>query len=426
MGVLLERWRGTLAENRDRLAVWEGLPGRAWTFLELEEAAEGRARELKPGEVVFPQGADAGFLVEVLAGWKKGAMVCPLENGERPEALGALDKGCVGHVKLTSGSTGQPRLVLFEGGALAADADQIVPTMGLRREWPTVGAISLAHSYGFSNLVLPLLLHGIPLRLAGSPLPEAVRRVLPEGEYSLPGVPAMWRAWTGAGVVDARCRLAISAGAPLPVEWEREIFKKCGVKLHNFYGSSECGGIAYDRSELPREEGAPLGTAMDGVRLEVEADGRLVVHSRAVALGYFPENEEDAGVLSPGRFRTGDVGALGPDGVRLLGRAGEAMNLAGRKLHPSELETMLRRHAGVVECVVFAVPSGQGALRTDDAAVVLNLRNGLEIAEVRGWLAGRVAGWKLPRHWRTSPDLAANGRGKISRSAWREWFLRMG
>jgi long-chain acyl-CoA synthetase len=41
--------------------------------------------------------------------------------------------------------------------------------MGLRPDWPNLGVISLAYSYGFSNLVLPLLLHGIPLFLAPSP-----------------------------------------------------------------------------------------------------------------------------------------------------------------------------------------------------------------------------------------------------------------
>ena len=48
-------------------------------------------------------------------------------------------------------------------------------TMGLRPDWPNLGVISLAYSYGFSNLVLPLLLHGVPLFLAPSPLPVALR-----------------------------------------------------------------------------------------------------------------------------------------------------------------------------------------------------------------------------------------------------------
>ena len=47
--------------------------------------------------------------------------------------------------------------------------------MGLRPDWPNLGVISMAYSYGFSNLVLPLLLHGIPLFLAPAPLPEVLR-----------------------------------------------------------------------------------------------------------------------------------------------------------------------------------------------------------------------------------------------------------
>ena len=57
-----------------------------------------------------------------------------------------------------------------------ADAENIVATMGLRPDWPNLGVISLAHSYGFSNLVLPLLLHGIPLILAPVPLPARLMR----------------------------------------------------------------------------------------------------------------------------------------------------------------------------------------------------------------------------------------------------------
>ena len=65
-------------------------------------------------------------------------------------------------------------------------------TMGLRRDWPNLAFISLAHSYGFSNLVTPLLLHGIPLILGGTPFPEIVRQA---GEkfsaLTLPAVPAL-------------------------------------------------------------------------------------------------------------------------------------------------------------------------------------------------------------------------------------------
>ena len=83
-----------------------------------------------------------------------------------------------------------------------ADAENIVATMGLRADWPNLGVISMAHSYGFSNLVLPLLLHGIPLILAPAPLPEIIRRAAEnEPAITLAAVPAMWRAWHEADAI---------------------------------------------------------------------------------------------------------------------------------------------------------------------------------------------------------------------------------
>ena len=119
--------------------------------------------------------------------------------------------------------------------------------MGLRPDWPNLGVISLAHSYGFSNLVLPLLLHGIPLILAPAPLPEIIRRAAGRKcAVTLAAVPALWRAWHEAAGIPAQVRLAISAGAPLPLNLEQSVFAAGGIKIHNFYGASECGGIAYD------------------------------------------------------------------------------------------------------------------------------------------------------------------------------------
>ena len=91
--------------------------------------------------------------------------------------------------------------------------------MGMRPDWPNLGVISMAYSYGFSNLVLPLLLHGIPLFLAPAPLPEILRGAAKaHWNLTVAGVPALWHAWHKAGVILSNVRLAISAGAPLPLD----------------------------------------------------------------------------------------------------------------------------------------------------------------------------------------------------------------
>src|SRR5262249_33325811 len=289
--------------------------------------------------VVCPRGISAEFVLTVLRAWRAGQVVLPLEPGQKRIRVSGLPTGIV-HLKTTSATTGTPRVVAFTATQLMADADNIVQTMGLRRDWPNLGLISLAHSYGFSNLVLPLLLHGIPLLLLDSPLPERLRQSAKScSALTLAAVPALWRAWHEAGVLRQNVRLAISAGAPLPLALEQEIFQRSGLKLHNFYGATECGGIAYDATEVPRTDPACVGTPLRNVTLSIAEDGCLEVRSAAVAQSYWPQPEPN---LSGGCYHTSDLAAIEQGQIFLRGRINDQINVAGRKISPEDIERVLR------------------------------------------------------------------------------------
>jgi long-chain acyl-CoA synthetase len=412
---LQQRWLATVRTHGDRPAVRLVAEGRVLSFAELHAAAQAAPAG---GAQVMAAGNGLTFLLDVLRAWRDDAVFCPMDSGAGP--LGIPPTGWpagICHVKTTSGSTGHPRQVLFTAEQLMADAEQITNTMELRPEWPNVGVISMAHSYGFSNLVLPLLLHGIPLHLAESPLPEAMRAALAGGAgFTVPAVPAMWRAWQAAGVIDPKIKLAISAGAPLPLDLERAVHAATGVKIHNFYGSSECGGIAYDRSATPRPDARLAGTAMGGVTLAVEpAGGCLTVMSPAVGFGYAEPEPE----LGGGRFLTSDHVMLESGAVWLEGRASDAINVAGRKIPPSVIEEKLLALAGVRHCVVFGIPSADAA-RVEEIAVCLNLSGETPLVAVQQASARQLPATEQPRHWRVCQELEPDARGKISRAHWRE------
>lgn len=415
---LQRRWLEIVRTHADRPAVQLMGEGRTLTFAELHAATA----TLPPaGPEVWAAGKGLPFLLQVLQAWRDDAVLRPLDSGaeamESPVPL--LETVC--QVKTTSGSTGTPRGVCFTASQLAADADQIVRTMGLRPEWPNIGVISMAHSYGFSNLVLPLLLHGIPLVLLENPLPGALRAALSGGPaFTLAAVPAMWRAWQAAGILDERIRLAISAGAPLPLELEVAVHESSGLKLHNFYGSSECGGIAYDRTATPRADARLAGTAMEGVSLGVDEASRcLTVSSPAVGSGYLVADP----ALGGGTFRTADQVRLEDGAVWLEGRISDAINVAGRKISPSRIEEKLLTLPGVRHCVVFGIPSTDAA-RVEEIAVFLSLSENVCIRDIQLASARLVAAEEQPRHWRICPDLEPDARGKISRATWRERWQR--
>jgi len=354
----------------------------------------------------------------VLRAWRDHAVLCPLEIGQPKPALPVPPKPAR-HLKLTSATTGPARAVVFTAEPLAADAANIVATMGLRPDWPNLGAISLAHSYGFSNLVLPLLLHGIPLVLVASPLPEIVRRAAENfSGLTLAAVPALWRTWLETQAIPAPTRLAISAGAPLPAALERAVFQQRGLKLHNFYGSSECGGIAYDATETPRADDACVGSPLRNVRLDCDASGCLRVISRAVGQGYWPAADD---ALGQGMFQTSDLAEFRAGQVFLRGRVSDQINVAGRKILPAAIEQILSTHPAVRECLVFGVPGGD-ADRNEVIAACVVARETISAAALKQFLLARLPAWQVPREWRFVASLVTNPRGKISRAEWRKQF----
>lgn len=206
----------------------------------------------------------------------------------------------------------------------------------------------------------------------------------------------------------------------LPLNLEAEVFTRWGLKLHNFLGASECGGIAYDRSSVPRSDPALVGEAMVGVRLACAADGRLEVRGGSVGTGIWPEPSEN---LSAGRFVADDLAEIGPDGrVFLRGRAGDVINVAGRKVMPEVIEMVLRTHPDVRECLVLGLPAE--VPRGEAIAAVVGGSPDLDETSLRDFLLTRLPAWQVPRHRFLEPALTPSHRGKLSRAEWRQRLAR--
>ena len=417
--MLYDAWQKVIQDRGDEVALRDLASGRSWTFAQLDREAETSLPD--DPVMIFPRGHSPEFIFTVLRAWRRGRVVCPLEAHHQPLAVPPPPPPCC-HLKTTPATTGVPRAVAFTEEQLAADAANIVTAMGMRPDWPNLGVISMAYSYGFSNLVLPLLLHGIPLFLAPAPLPEILRGAAKaHWNLTVAGVPALWHAWHKAGVILSNVRLAISAGAPLPLLLERAVFGEHGVKIHNFYGSTECGGIAYDATESPRTEETSVGRLIKGVKVTFKRNGALTVRSRAVGQTYWPTPEP---TLARGVFQTCDLAEIKDGTVYLRGHTSEHINVAGRKVSPAAIEEALREHEAVDECLVFGVPSGNADRIDHIVACVSPGRHGTQ-EELKQFLLQKLPSWQVPREWWFVDSLGVNGHGKkLARAQWRKDFLK--
>jgi len=255
------------------------------------------------------------------------------------------------------------------------------------------------------------------LILAPAPLPETIRRAASqEPAITLPGVPALWRAWHEADGIPPQVRLAISAGAPLPLNLEQSVFAAGGLKIHNFYGASECGGIAYDATPVPRTDASLAGAPMPGVQVSLNEDCCLTVHGAAVGQTYWPC---ESPMLRAGRFQSSDLAELKDGFVFLRGRSTDQINVAGRKVSPETIERALLQHPLVRECLVFGAPSHDSG-RTE--TIVAVVAAGAAEAELKKFLLESLPSWQMPRRWHFVDSLPAGPRGKISRADCRARF----
>lgn len=435
-------WAETVRCAPGAVALIEGASGRAWTRGELAaEAAAWHAahaatlaRELVRTRVVFAEPNGLGWWRVFLGLQQAGAVTVALDPTEPDaaqaalaEAIGAAWRWREGKLervgaalpgassrtrirtrrerspetcllKLTSGSTGTPKPIAFTHAQMLADGRQVCATMGIAADDLNLAVIPLGHSYGLGNLVLPLLQQGTALVCAASPLPNVLASDAARWKPTVfPAVPTLLRALVRADVEPAQfasVRRVISAGAILAAELAGEFAAKFGTRVHGFYGTSETGGIAYDRDGVATLAGRSVGRAMEGVSIAFRSRrGRFLVRSAAV---------RGAGSFSPP-----DRAELNADGeLVLLGRAGRLVKIAGRRLDLGEVETALKSLRGVREAFVVAHPSRPDAL----AAAVVGTR---EPRELRAELGAKLAPWKIPARLLVLPEFPTTARGKV-------------
>jgi acyl-CoA synthetase (AMP-forming)/AMP-acid ligase II len=316
-------------------------------------------------------------------------------------------------VKLTSGSTAMPKGIVTTEANLTADCTNICATMGIAPADVNLGAIPFSHSYGFSNLVMPLLVQGTPVVVSNDYLPQSLVDLANAHRCTVaPLIPMVFEhlATAAHGSFES-IRTFISAGAPLPASTSKKFRERFGIDVHSFYGCSECGGITYDRRGGAVERGT-VGSALEGVTLTADAK-RLSVRSGSVAAGYL----FDANTFQPfagGAFVTDDLVEERDGEIALIGRASDLINTAGKKVNPREVEAVLLQIEGVSEAKVYGEPAGA---RGEVVAAAIVATPDVTRERVREFCRARLSLHKVPRIVKLIDVMPVDERGKIKRAA---------
>jgi len=153
-------------------------------------------------------------------------------------------------------------------------------------------------------------------------------------------------------------KFIFTAAAALPEKLSNE-FEKRGITVIEGWGLTETSPCCtLTDPKLKRETGV-VGKPIPGVSVRIADDEEIQVKGPNIMVNYFDNDEANKNVFTEdGWYRTGDVGEITENGLKLISRKDRIFKLSnGEKVIPTDLEKAIELKCHYVQ---YAVVSGSG------------------------------------------------------------------
>lgn len=368
----------------------------------------------------------ARWLRVIEEAWETGAAVLPVDHRlPDPEVWGLLaaarptaildERG--GPVRLeggvpvdpevalvvaTSGTGGRPKAVELSHAAVRAAVEASAARLGSGPSDPWLCCLPVGHVGGMLVLLRALLL-GVPVTVHTRFDVEDFKGE-PDARFTAV-VPTMLARLLEAGADLARFRAILVGGAALSAELAARA-GEAGARVVATYGLTEsCGGVVYD--------GAPL----EAIEIAVGSDDEILLRGPTIMRGHRLDPHATAAALArEGWLRTRDAGAIIDGRLHVQGRMDDVIVSGGEKVWPEEVETVLRAHPAVHDAAVCGRPDPEWGERVVAYVIPGDPSHPPALAEVREFVAARLARHKAPRDIVAVSSLPRTPSGKLHRA----------
>jgi len=332
----------------------------------------------------------------------------------------------------TSGTTSRPKIVPLSQRNVCTSARNVRTTLKLTAGDRGLNVMPLFHIHGLiAGLLAPLSAGSEVFCTPGFDALHFFRWMEEAHPTWYTAVPTMHqtilaRARKHAAVIRANpLRFIRSSSSALPPQVIGELEATFDAPVIESYGMTEAAhqmasNLLPPGERKPGTVGVAAGPEVaimdtDGKLLPAGRIGEIVIRGANVTAGYQNNPKANAEAFTNGWFRTGDQGALDPDGyLSITGRLKEIINRGGEKISPREVDEVLMDHPSVRQVVTFAVPHDKLG---EDVAAAIVLREGTSATEkeLREFCGARLAPFKVPRTVVFLDEIPKGATGKLQR-----------
>jgi len=206
--------------------------------------------------------------------------------------------------------------------------------------------------------------------------------------------------------------------------------EKTGCPICEGYGLSETSPSAscnpVTSTEYTGTIGVPIpGTSMkclddEGHDVPMGQPGEIAIKGPQVMAGYWQRPDETAKVMTAdGYFKTGDVGVMDARGYfKIVDRKKDMVLVSGFNVYPNEVEDVVAKLEGVLECAVVGVPDDKSGEAVK--LVIVKKHEALTEGMVREFCKANLTGYKQPKVIEFRTELPKTPVGKILRRELRD------
>ncbi|MDA0846015.1 MAG: AMP-binding protein [Proteobacteria bacterium] len=347
----------------------------------------------------------------------------------------------------TSGTTGNPKGVVYSHRGAALNAIGNVMAMGLQSRSVYLWTLPLFHCNGWTHPWAVTAVGGTHICLRSID-PEKIFHLLASESVTHMAAAPMVLSMLIHAPAEIKQALSqpvqIATGGAAPPSKVIDDMEQMGFEVTHLYGLTESYGPSLicemqhdwvdmplaDRAQKMARQGVPhilAGTfqivepvTMQPVPADGKTIGEIMLRGNTVMKGYFKNPEATAAASAGGWFHTGDLAVMHPDGyAEVKDRSKDIIISGGENISSLEIEETLYQHNDIMEAAVVARPDEKWG-ETPCAFITLKPgRDGLDADQLRDWCRARLAGFKLPSHFVFS-DLPKTQTGKIQKTVLRE------
>ena len=379
--------------------------------------------------IVGLRGGGLSVDLEVATGAAAGSSAPPHARrpGRRePARPTADDEALVLH---TSGTTSRPKIVPLRQRNLAASAQNIATSLHLTAADRSLTVMPLFHIHGImAGLLAPLSAGGCVVATPGFDAFKFHRwldDLRPTYYTAVPTMHQMVLARSPEARRATSLRFVRSSSASLPGPVLDGLTELFAVPVVEAYGMTEASHQMTCNPLPPgtaKRGSVGIATGIEVAILDAEhrvlppgERGEVAIRGATVVDGYENNPAANEAAFTAGWFRTGDEGVLDDEGYLFLtGRLKEQINRGGEKISPLEIDEILLRHPAIAEAVTFAIPHDKLGEEVGAAVVLIEGHVATE-AELREFLRGQLAPFKVPKQIVLVAEIPKGATGKVQR-----------